>query len=48
MRRIGLAVILAVSLLLVPLVAAAQQAPKIAKVGVLLTSTPATAAHYLQ
>jgi len=42
MRRIGLAVVLAVSFVLAPLVVEAQQTGKIARLGVLLFGTPAT------
>jgi putative ABC transport system substrate-binding protein len=42
MRLIGLAVVLAVSLVLAPLVVEAQQTGKIARLGVLLFGTPAT------
>src|SRR5262249_61542439 len=48
MRRIGLALVLAVSLLLAPLAAGAQQAPKIAQVGVLISSTPRSAVSNLE
>jgi putative tryptophan/tyrosine transport system substrate-binding protein len=41
MRRIGLAVVLALSLVLASLVAEAQQAGKLARVGLLFPSTPA-------
>jgi hypothetical protein len=44
MRRIGLVVVVAVSLALIPLAAFAQQAPKTTKIGVLFTVTPAVAA----
>src|SRR5262245_40163878 len=40
MRRIGLAVVLAVSLILAPLVGEAQQAGKVARIGYLSSSTP--------
>src|SRR5262245_12786471 len=45
MRLIGPAVVVTVSCVLAPLVAGAQQAPKIAKIGYLDPATPATAAH---
>src|SRR5437899_10579280 len=48
MRLIGLAVVLAVSLLLAPLVAGAQQAPKTTKIGALFSVTPAAAAPNLE
>jgi len=48
MRLIGLALVLAVSLLLAPLAAGAQQAPKIAQVGVLISSTPRSAVSNLE
>jgi putative tryptophan/tyrosine transport system substrate-binding protein len=48
MRLIGLAVVLAVSLLIAPLAAVAQQAPKIPKIGYLAAATPETAAHNLE
>src|SRR5215813_4192725 len=47
MRRIGLAVVLALSLSLAP-PAAKAQAPKIAQVGVLISSTPRSAASNLE
>jgi hypothetical protein len=40
MRLIGLAVVLAVSLLAAPLTVEAQQAPKVHRIGLLLTGTP--------
>ena len=45
MRLIGLAVILAVGLTLVPLAAETQQVQKIPRVGMLLPGTPSTNAH---
>jgi putative tryptophan/tyrosine transport system substrate-binding protein len=48
MRLIGLAVAVAVSLTLAPLVAFAQQAPKTARIGVLFTVTPTVAAPNLE
>src|SRR5437867_5590178 len=42
MRLIGLAVVLTVSLILAPFAAEAQQAGKVARLGVLLFGTPAT------
>jgi hypothetical protein len=48
MRLIGLAVVLAVSFLLAPLVAGAQQAPKTTKIGALFSVTPAAAAPNLE
>jgi len=47
-RLIGLAVAVAVSLTLAPLVAFAQQAPKTVRIGVLFTATPAVAAPNLE
>jgi len=44
MRRIGLAVVLAVSLVVVPL-AYSQSLPKVPRVGLLMTTTPVAAAH---
>ena len=46
MRRIGLAVVLAISLLLAPSAAAAQQAAKVARIGVLHPGAPATSMHF--
>jgi putative ABC transport system substrate-binding protein len=48
MRRIGLAVVLAAILLLAPLAAVAQQAPKTTKIGYLDPATPATTAHNVE
>jgi len=45
MRRIGLAVVLALSLGLAPLAAEAQQAAKIPRIGVFFPSTPPAASH---
>ena len=42
MRRIGLAVLLAISLLLAPLAAEAQQAGKVSRIGYILVGTPAS------
>ena len=47
-RRIGLAVAVALSLTLTPLAALAQQAPKTTKIGVLFAVTPAVAAPNLE
>jgi ABC-type uncharacterized transport system substrate-binding protein len=47
MRRIGLAVVLAVSLMLAPLAAGAQQAARLPRIGVLFASTPAATSHLL-
>ena len=41
MRRIGIAVILSLSLILAPLAAETQQAAEVAKIGLLLQATPA-------
>jgi ABC-type uncharacterized transport system substrate-binding protein len=46
MTRLALAV--ALSVLAAPLVVVAQQAPKIAKIGLLSASTPAASAHLLE
>jgi hypothetical protein len=48
MQRIGLAVVVALSLTLTPLAAFAQQAPKTTKIGVLFAVTPAVAAPNLE
>jgi putative ABC transport system substrate-binding protein len=48
MRRIGLAVVLTLSLFDAPLAVEAQQAAKIPKIGLLLTATPATVAYPLE
>jgi putative tryptophan/tyrosine transport system substrate-binding protein len=48
MRRIGLAVALAVGVLLTPLAAATQQTPKIARISYLSPSTPAAVAQNLE
>ena len=49
MRRIGLALLLTVSWLLVPLAPGAEQpGPKVAKIGVLISSTPESAAPNIQ
>jgi len=48
MRRIGLAVVLAVSLLLAPLAAEAEQAGKAARVDVLMPSTLAATAPQIE
>ena len=45
MRLIGLAIVLTLSLILAPLAAGAQQAPKIARIGYLSPSTPAAVAQ---
>jgi putative ABC transport system substrate-binding protein len=45
MRLIGLAVVLALSLVFAPLAVKAQQAPKTARIGYLDPATPASAAH---
>jgi hypothetical protein len=47
MRLIGLAVVLAVSLTHAPLAAVAQAA-KVARIGVLIPSTPAATAHLVE
>ena len=46
MRLIALAVVLAASLTLAPVVAAAQQAGKVARIGVLHPGAPATSMHF--
>jgi len=48
MRRIGLAVVLALSLLLAPLAAGAQQATKVPRIGVLIPSTPTATSHIVE
>jgi putative ABC transport system substrate-binding protein len=48
MRLIGLAVVLAVSLSLAPLAAEAQQAPRVAKIGLLSSFSPSDAAAWHQ
>src|SRR5215470_4814785 len=45
MRRIGLAVVLAVSLVLAPISAEAQQTGTVARIGMLMPGTPSTNAH---
>src|SRR5262245_24009581 len=46
MRRIRLAVVLAISLLLAPFATDAQQAAKVARIGVLHPGAPATSGHF--
>ena len=48
MRRIGLAVVLSLSLILAPLAAETQQAAEVAKIGLLLQATPAATAHFAE
>src|SRR5262245_52496340 len=48
MRRIGLAVVVALSLTLSPLAVEAQQAPKTPKIGVLIQGSPAATAHFFE
>ena len=48
MRLIGLAVVLAVGLLAMPLVAEAQQAGKVARIGVLVATSAASASPRIE
>jgi len=46
MRRIGLAVVLALGLMLAPLAAETQEAAKIPRIGVLHPGAPSTSSHF--